>query len=54
MNPWTDLVEILIGEPSGTAGMFLAWFRTFKLSGLTFIEKTEGKAGFPNYYYLYN
>ena len=33
-EPWSDLTQILIGEPASATGMFLAWFYDFKLSGL--------------------
>ena len=25
-KPWSDLTQILIGEPASATGMFLAWF----------------------------
>ena len=39
MNPRTDLPQIIIRELGRTSGMFLAWFKSSKLSGLTFIAK---------------
>ena len=48
MNPWTNWSQILIGEIGRTTGMFLCWFKTFKLSRSTFLKKNlfEDKVGF--------
>ena len=45
MNPETDLPPILIGDLGRTSGIFLA-SKFQDMSGLTFLGKTEVKAGF--------
>ena len=51
-KPLDQFFLVLVGELSCTNGMFLAWFKRFKLNGSTFIANTDRivfKAFFPEF-----